>query len=108
MSQGKEQKIDLDFELLSETKFDLAEVENVVEQGIEISPGVEYGGTKQLAQEKIKARMELLAMPPSEAQKLVDMTLYPQYWSLRLENLKWSETIPSHYGEDDDAKATDS
>lgn len=54
----------------------------------------------QLVREKIEARMQLLDMPPEEAQKLADMTLYPQYWSLRTENIKWEESIPSRYGEE--------
>ena len=54
----------------------------------------------QLVREKIEARMQLLDMPPEEAQKLADMTLYPQYWSLRPENIKWEESIPSRYGKE--------
>jgi len=60
----------------------------------------EDGEMAQLVREKIEARMRLLDMPPEEAQKLADMTLYPQYWSLRTENIKWEESIPSRYGEE--------
>ena len=50
--------------------------------------------SERLAQEKIKARLRLLAMPPEEAQKLVDMTLYPQYWKFRSEDDDvWSESL---------------
>ena len=80
--------------------------DNEFDQGIEIAPGVKYGGTEQLAQDKIEARMRLLAMPPAEAQKLVEQTLYPQKWSIRLEDIKWSESISTNYGEDDDEAET--
>ncbi|MBD2307793.1 DUF433 domain-containing protein [Chroococcidiopsis sp. FACHB-1243] len=60
----------------------------------------EDGEMAQLVREKIEARMQLLDMPPEEAQKLADMTLYPQYWSLRPENIKWEESIPSRYGKE--------
>jgi hypothetical protein len=56
----------------------------------------------RLAQEKIKARMQLLAMPKEEAQKLVEQTLYPQYWEFDPSTHVWEESIPTHYGEDTD------
>ena len=31
--------------------------DNEFEQGVEIAPGVKYGGTEQLAQDKIEARI---------------------------------------------------
>lgn len=80
--------------------------ENEFEQGIKIAPGIGYGGTEQLAQDKIEARIRLLAMPPAEAQKLVEETLYPQKWSIRLEDIKWEESISTNYGEDDDEAET--
>ncbi|PSB01403.1 hypothetical protein [Merismopedia glauca] len=64
-------------------------------------PGIEYGGSEELALAKIEARQKLLAMPPLEAQKLVDMTLYPQYWSCNTEEFIWDESIPTYYGETD-------
>ncbi|PSB43220.1 hypothetical protein C7B80_24875 [Cyanosarcina cf. burmensis CCALA 770] len=76
--------------------------ENELEQGIEIAPGVKYGGTEQLAVDKIEARMRLLAMPPEAAQRIVEQTLYPQYWDVRPEDIKWEESIPTNYGEDND------
>lgn len=79
--------------------------DNEFDQGFEIAPGIKYGGTQQLACEKIDARMRLLAMPPEEAQKLVDMTLYPQYWEFSLENYTWEESIPTSYGEQNDDEA---
>ncbi len=42
--------------------------ENEFERGIEIYPGVFYGGCEELAQNKIEARIRLLAMPALEAQ----------------------------------------
>ena len=36
---------------------------------------------RQFAEQKTEARMRLLAMPPEEAQSLVDQTLYPQFWN---------------------------
>ncbi|MBR8828812.1 MAG: hypothetical protein DSM107014_13075 [Gomphosphaeria aponina SAG 52.96 = DSM 107014] len=57
--------------------------------------------SEQLAQEKIEARKRLLAMPPEEAQKQVEKTLYPQYWELSLEDNIWEESIPTYYGETD-------
>jgi hypothetical protein len=75
---------------------------NELEQGIEIAPGVKYGGTEQLATDKIEARMRLLAMPPEAAQRIVEQTLYPQHWDVRPEDIKWEESIPTNYGEDND------
>jgi hypothetical protein len=51
--------------------------------------------SKQLAQEKIEARERLLAMSPLEAQKLVEQTLYPQYWQVRREDNIWQESPSS-------------
>lgn len=59
-------------------------------------------GFEQLMQEKIEARKRLLALPPEEAQKLVEQTLYPQYWEFRSEDNVWEESIPTIYGEIDD------
>ena len=55
----------------------MEQAKNEGNAGIEIAPGVWYGGTEQLAKEKIEARMRLLAMPPEEAQRVVETTLYP-------------------------------
>ncbi|WP_404788625.1 hypothetical protein [Altericista sp. CCNU0014] len=52
-----------------------------------------------LAQQKIEARLRLLAMPPEEAQRIVEQTLYPQLWECRAEDYRWEESLPSHYGE---------
>ncbi len=73
----------------------------LTDEGIEIAEGVEYGGTEQLAEQKITARMKLLSMSPETAQPLVDMTLYPQYWRVDDEDLTWSESIPTLYGDDE-------
>lgn len=59
-------------------------------------------GFEQLMQEKIEARKRLLGLPPEEAQKLVERTLYPQYWEFRSEDNVWEESIPTIYGEIDD------
>lgn len=56
--------------------------------------------SERLAQEKIKARMKLLAIPKEEAQKLADQTLQPQYWKFDPNTHVWEESIPTHYGED--------
>jgi hypothetical protein len=56
---------------------------------------------EELAAEKIEARQQLLTMSPPEAQKLVDMTLYPQYWSCQMAEFVWEESLPTHYGETD-------
>jgi hypothetical protein len=56
---------------------------------------------KALAQQKIEARLRLLKMPPEEAQKIVEQTLYPQFWECRTEDYRWEESLPSHYGETD-------
>lgn len=42
-------------------------------------------------------------MSPEEAQKLVDMTLYPQYWEFHPEDHLWEESIPTYYGEETDS-----
>ncbi len=63
--------------------------ENEFDPGIEIDPGVFYGGCEELAQDKIEARMRLLAMPVLEAQKLVEQTIYPHQWEVRPEDIKW-------------------
>jgi hypothetical protein len=54
-----------------------------------------------LAQEKNQARERLLTMPPIEAQKLVEPTIYPQYWEYFLNEDVWEESLPSCYGETD-------
>lgn len=79
--------------------------ENELEQGIEIAPGVRYGGTEQLAADKVEARMRLLTMNPEEAQRLAEQTLYPQYWDFCPEDVKWEESIPTSCSEDDDVEA---
>jgi hypothetical protein len=53
---------------------------------------------QQLAQDKIKARKELLNLLPIEAQNLVNQTLYPELWQLDLNNSSWEESIPTDYG----------
>ena len=55
----------------------------------------------RLAQEKIEARLRLLAMPSEEARKLAEQTIYPQYWEFRSEDNVWEESIPTNYGEID-------
>ncbi|MCG9891576.1 MAG: hypothetical protein MH252_10930 [Thermosynechococcaceae cyanobacterium MS004] len=55
----------------------------------------------ELAQQKIEARVRLLAMPPEQAQRIVEQTLYPQLWECRVEEHLWEESIPTHYGETD-------
>ncbi|MBO3463813.1 hypothetical protein G7B40_025940 [Aetokthonos hydrillicola Thurmond2011] len=49
--------------------------------------------------------MRLLAMPPEEAQKLANQTLYPQYWKFHPSTHVWDESIPAHYGEDSDLES---
>ena len=61
------------------------------DSGIEIYQGVSYGGCEELAQDKVEARMRLLAMPKEEAQKLVEQTIYPHLWEVRPEDIKWEE-----------------
>ena len=73
--------------------------------GIEIAPRVRYGRTEQLAQAKIEDRMRLLAMPPEQAQELMQQTLYPQYWDVRLEDIKWEESFPTCDVQDDETEA---
>ncbi len=63
--------------------------ENEFDPGIEIYPGVFYGGCKEYAQDKIEVRMRLLAMPVLEAQKIVEQTIYPNLWEVRPEDIKW-------------------
>lgn len=53
-----------------------------------------------LLQAKINARKRLLAMPPAEAQRLADKTLYPEYWEYNPQDHDWDESIPTHFGED--------
>lgn len=57
-------------------------------------------GFEQLMQEKIEARKRLLALPPEEAQKLVEQTLYPQYWEFRSDDNVWEESLNTTYGFD--------
>ena len=54
-----------------------------------------------LAQEKIEARLRLLAMPSEDARKLAEQTLYPKHWEFRSEDNVWEESIPTKYGEID-------
>jgi len=56
--------------------------------------------SERLAQEKIEARIRLLAMPIEAAQKLANQTLQPQYWKFDPSAHLWDESIPTHYGED--------
>ncbi|MBW4618747.1 MAG: hypothetical protein KME17_05085 [Cyanosarcina radialis HA8281-LM2] len=60
---------------------------------MEPTPYIECGGTEELAKAKIVARQKLLAMEPKEAQKLVDMTLYPQYWSCDPASFTWCGSL---------------
>jgi hypothetical protein len=55
----------------------------------------------RLAQEKIEARQQLSSLPPTEAQEIVEQTLYPQYWEYSLSEDAWEESLPSCYGETD-------
>jgi hypothetical protein len=64
-------------------------------------PDIECSNLEELAKAKIVAREKLLAMEPKTAQDLVDMTLYPQYWSCNPEEFIWEESLPTHYGETD-------
>lgn len=57
--------------------------------------------SEELAAEKIAARQKLLSMDPSEAQQLVNQTLYPEYWELDPDQEPWEESIETHYGETD-------
>jgi hypothetical protein len=52
-----------------------------------------------LQEEKAKARRRLLQLPPQEAQKQAEATLYPQLWQPEL--TAWEESLPSTYGETD-------
>lgn len=77
--------------------------ENEFEPGIEIYPGVFYGGCEEYAWGKIEARMRLLAMPKEEAQKLVEQTIYPRLWEVRPEEIKWEgSSLISECADDDD------
>jgi len=58
---------------------------------------------ERLSQEKIDARMRLLAMSPEEAQKLANQTLQPRLWRFDPRTHVWDESIPTHYGEDSDS-----
>ena len=53
----------------------------------------------ELAAEKIAARQKLLAMPPDEAQELVNQTLHPHLWTLDPDQDPWEESIATHYGD---------
>ncbi len=76
--------------------------ENYFDPGIEIYPGVFYGGCEEYAQDKIKARMRLLAMPKEEAQKLVEQTIYPHLWKVCPQDIKWEgSSLISEYDEDE-------
>ena len=74
--------------------------ENEFDSGIEIYPGVFYGGCEEYAQDKIEARMRLLAMPKEEAQKLASQTIYPHLWEVRPEDIRWEGS--SLTNDDDD------
>jgi hypothetical protein len=54
---------------------------------------IEYSGTEELAKAKIAARQNLLSMEPKEAQKLANMTLYPQYWSCDPATFTWCGSL---------------
>lgn len=49
--------------------------------------------------QKIEARQKLLALPPEEAQAIVESILYPQYWRLDLNQSMWQD---SFYPDDDE------
>ena len=76
--------------------------------GLEIAPGVWYGGLEQLAQAKVQARVRLLAMPPEQAQQIVEQTLFPQCWDVRSEDIRWEESLPTDDWDDDDEAKVDS
>ena len=75
--------------------------ENEFEPGIEIYPGVFYGGCEEYAQDKIEARMRLLAMPKEEAQKIASQTIYPNQWEVRPEEIKWEGSSLISENDDD-------
>ena len=79
-----------------------AEENNEFEPGIEIYPGVFYGGCKEYPQDKIEARLRLLAMPKEEAQKLVEQTIYPYQREVRSEDIKWEGSSLNSESADDD------
>jgi len=80
------------------------EDENEFDPGIEIYPGVFYGGCEELAQDKIEARMRLLAMPKEEAKKLVEPTIYPHLWEVRPQDIKWEgSSLISESADDDES-----
>lgn len=56
---------------------------------------------QKLAQEKIEARQKLINLSAKEAQKLVDQTLYPEYWDFNINEHSWEESIPTNYGQTD-------
>ena len=70
------------------------------EPGIEIYPGVFYGGCEELAQDKIEARMQLLTTPKEEAQKIVEQTIYPHLWEVRPQDIKWEGSSLNSENED--------
>ncbi len=94
---------DIDFELI-DISIPQINSEPLVEQAIEILPNVEYGGTLVLAQEKIEARKQLLAMPLEKAQNLQSQTLYPQHWSVRSQDCSWEDCILLDSDDDDEAE----
>ena len=49
---------------------------------------------KELEQQKIDARMKLLAMNPEEAQELVNQVFFPHLWK-PVDVLWWEESIDS-------------
>ncbi|ELR97359.1 hypothetical protein [Gloeocapsa sp. PCC 73106] len=60
---------------------------------------IEYGAMNEILLAKIAARQRILAMEAEAAQKLVNMTLYPQYWVCEAEDFVWEESLPTNYGE---------
>ena len=77
--------------------------ENEFDPGLEIYAGVFYGGCEELAQDKIEARIRLLAMPTEEAQKLASQTIYPHLWEVRPEDIKWEGSSLNSESADDEA-----
>ncbi len=55
---------------------------------------------QKLAQEKIEAR-KILKLTQKKAEKLVNQTLYPEYWQFDIREHSWEESIPTHYGKID-------
>ncbi len=64
---------------------------------------VDDWSNSEYARSKRLDRMRLLAMSPVEAQELVNTTLFPQLWSMRMSDRSdiWCESIPKQ-DEDED------